>query len=281
MGWNALHSVGKMKNKLKQIGKMITYSKYQINAIHTMRFFFDHSHINRYQRNISIIFLAFFFNSTHFFFLSFCHFWDAHSSSSNTRNNIQFQFFTKWREKSIKPKKVKMLILLFQGIIYSTNSWTKWPLFTRRRLKLCAIYTSKSPKWEKNNTHNSQHTSCVFTQGKKYVAMEIWRLFSTSANEFHFKMLLFCSIFLSLSLSTYIACRAFFGNNFVLILFLKLLSCWLLHQHKHCVLFLLLLLFSSILFFFLVSFIKLCRLFQLERMFAWGARSFGVLRTWT
>lgn len=46
----------------------------------------------------------------------------------------------KWKKHMEKWEKKgkKMLILLFQGIIYSMNSWTKRSLFTLRRLKLWA-----------------------------------------------------------------------------------------------------------------------------------------------
>lgn len=99
------------------------------------------------------------------------------SSFCYWRSQPMLNPFFSWNKRE---KKLKMLISLFQGIIYSMNSWTKWPLFTLQRLKLCAIYMSKSPK----KTHT--HEQCLLKE--KSEAMEIWRLFFFhQANEFHSK----------------------------------------------------------------------------------------------
>lgn len=97
---------------------MITDRKYQINELHCD---FRHSRVNRCQRYFHNNFFCFNFDS---FCLIFAIFGAKQLQQQRQQRRIQFHFFCE-KKKYNETKKVKMLILLFQGIIYSMNSWTK------------------------------------------------------------------------------------------------------------------------------------------------------------
>lgn len=154
--------------------------------------------------------------------------WFFHSGANDCQkrycNNFLFvhlncwSFCYLWRLQrsdfwEIKQKKVKMLISLFQGIIYSMKCWTKWPLFTLQRLKLCAIYMSKSPK---------KHEHCLLKEKKRSDGN--MTVFSSSSKRVSFKIVTRLLLIFSVS----------FFSGIIWFCEMKLPSCWFLHQHEHC-----------------------------------------------